>query len=135
MIPKIDVRSQVANKTYAGELSFEFEAVDLLDIPFVEFSSPVKAQLSYEIFEDNSVEVRGRFTYSLKGACSRCLSETQKTFTAEVEGVFEAGKGDGETYGYTSFVDLGEFLRDSLAFALPSRLLCGECESSYGEKE
>lgn len=135
MIPKIDVRSLVANKTYAGELSFEFEAVDLLDIPFVEFSSPVKAELGYEIFEDNSVEVRGRFTYSLKGACSRCLSETQKTFTAEVEGVFEAGKGDGESYGYINSVDLGEFLRDSLAFALPSRLLCGECESSYGENE
>lgn len=135
MIPKIDVRSLVANKIYTGELAFEFEAVDLLDLPFVEFSSPVKAELNYEIFEDNSVEVRGRFTYTLKGACSRCLSETQKTFSAEVEGVFEQGKGDGETYGYANSVDLGEFLRESLCFTLPSRLLCGECESSYGENE
>ena len=134
MIPKIDVRSLVANKTYAGELSFEYEAAEMPDIPFVEFAAPVKTELSYEIFEDNTVEVRGRFTFTLKGACSRCLSETQKTFTEEFEGVFEPGKGDGETYGYTNSLSLDEFLRESLVFALPPILLCGNCESSEGDE-
>ena len=135
MIPKIDVRSLTAAKTYTGTLSFEYEAADLLDIPFTEFSAPVQTELRYEIFEDNTVEVRGRFTFSLKGLCSRCMNETAQTYTEEFEGVFEPGKGDGETYGYVNAIDLSVFLRESLAFALPSILLCDECNRQSGENE
>lgn len=134
MIPKIDVRSLVANKIYTGSFSFDYEAAENPAIPFVEFAAPVKTELSYEIFEDNTVEVRGRFTFTLKGACSRCLSEAQQTFTEEFEGVFEPGKGDGETYGYLNSVVLDEFLRESLVFALPPILLCGNCESCEGDE-
>lgn len=135
MIPKIDVRSRSARKCYTGELGFEFEAEDLLDIPFVEFAAPVQTTARYEIFEDNKVEVLLNFTFTLKGACSRCLSPAEQTFTETAEGIFEPGKGDGETYGYTNFVDLTEFARDSLMFALPPKLLCGECLRSDGENE
>ena len=135
MIPKIDVRGLAAKKIYAGELSFEFEEEGLLDIPYVEFSSPVRAELHYEITEDNTVEVTGSVAFSLKGACSRCLSETEKRFSESVEGVFEPGKGDGESYGYNGVVVLDEFLRDCVAFALPPRLLCGACENPDGEQE
>lgn len=135
MFPKIDVRSQTAKNIDSGTLSFEYEAEDLLDIPYVEFSAPVKAEFVYEISEDDTVEVKGRITFTLKGACSRCLAEAEQTFTAEAEGVFEPGEGDGETYGYVNGrISLEEFLRDALAFALPPRLLCGACVPE-GEKE
>ena len=65
MIPRIDVRGLAAKKQVTGELLFEFEAVDLLDIPFMEFSSPVQAAADYEIFADNKVEVRLRLTFTL----------------------------------------------------------------------
>ena len=36
--------------------------------------------------------------------------------------------GDGEAYGYRNgVVSLGEWLRESFMFALPSRLLCKAC--------
>ena len=128
MIPEIDVRSLSAKKQYEGTLAFDFEPEDgSLEIPFVSFSSPVHAELRYEILEDGTVEVRGTVTFSLKGACSRCLENAEQTFTGEVDALFEEGEGDGETYGYHRVVKLSELMHDSLLFALPSRLLCKAC--------
>lgn len=130
MVPEIDVRSSVARKIYAGELVFEFEAEEgLLDIPFVVFSSPVKAELRYEICEDGAVEVEGKISFFLKGSCSRCLSETTRRIEEDATALFLPGKPQDVEYGYTNgVVRLGEFLRDTVMFAIPSRLLCETCE-------
>lgn len=137
MIPKIDVRGLAAKKIDTGELSFDYEAPDdLIDIPFVAFSSPVRVSLRYEIFEDNAVEVNGFVRFSLKGNCSRCMSETEQVFEENAEGVFKPGEGDGIDYGYRNgSVDLSEFVRDAVLIALPPRLLCGECNDPEGEQE
>lgn len=129
MIPRIDVRGAIARKQFSGELIFEYEADGaLLDIPFVSFSSPVGVALRYEILENNDAEITGQMRFSLKGECSRCLSDAEQTFTAELCALFVEGEGDGETYGYRNGVlFLEEFLRDSLLVALPPRLLCGNC--------
>ena len=134
MIPDIDVRSLLAKKEYEGTLAFDYEAEEgLLDIPFAAFSSPVHAELHYEILEDNAVVVQGSITFALKGECSRCLAPAEQSFTGEIDVLFEPGKGDGETYGYQYVVKLSELLRDTLLFALPSRLLCESCASSEEE--
>ncbi len=129
-IPEIDVRRCVARKCYEGELNFSFDAEDgLLDIPLVAFASPVTARLRYEIFEDDAVEVKGTISFTLRGECSRCLAQTEETFTHETEALFLPKAPLGEEYGYTGgIVDLAEFLRDTVAFALPARLLCKTCE-------
>lgn len=137
MIPKIDVRGAIARKKFSDELTFEYEADKaLLDIPFVSFSSPVKAVVRYEILENDDVEISGEIRFSLKGECSRCLTDAEREFRQEISGLFENGEGDGETYGYRNGVlDLEEFLRDSLLVALPSRLLCAACMAADGENE
>ena len=130
MIPRLDVRKLSAEKKYSGDLSFEFEAEEnLIDIPYVSISAPVKAELHYEILEDDSVEVKGKLFYPLKGLCSRCLKETMMNVEAEVEGYFipSGGKGEDEDYSYTNgFIDLREFLRDAVMFSTPAGLLCSE---------
>lgn len=129
MIPRIDVRSAVARKQFSGELVFEYEADGaLLDIPFVSFSSPIGVSLRYEILENDDVEITGQMRFSLKGSCSRCLSDAEQAFTAELNALFVQGESDGETYDYRNgVIFLEEFLRDSLLVALPPRLLCGGC--------
>ena len=125
---EIDVRSLSAKRIYEGELAFDYEPESgLLDIPFTEFASPVHAELRYKIAEDQTVEVTGMIAFTLKGACSRCLEPAERRITGEVNGIFETPEGDGETYGYRNVVKLDELLRDSLLFALPSRLLCDAC--------
>ncbi len=134
MIPRIDVRNAVARKNFTGELEFAFEAEqDLIDIPYVEFSSPVTAALRYEIFADDKAEVTGKLSFSLKGLCSRCLAEAEKEIVCGAEGTFAPVPKD-EEYGYSNgFIDLREFLRDSVMFALPPRLLCGTCAEEESE--
>ena len=130
MVPRLDIRKLCAEKKYSGDLDFTFEAEDeLLEIPFVSFSSQVAAKLRYEILEDDSVEVKGTVSFSLKGLCSRCLKETERTFTGEAEGYFipTGGKGEAEDYSYSNgFIDLREFLRDAVLFNMPAGLLCSE---------
>ena len=136
MIPVIDVRRLSAKKIYEGELDFSYEPEEgLLEIPFVKFSSPVRALLSYRILEDGAVEVKGKLLFTLAGECSRCLSPAEKQIAGEVFGLFETPEGDGETYGYRTVVDLTELLRDALLFALPARLLCKACEEEDGESD
>ena len=126
----IDVRKCNAEGKYTGTLDFEFEGdASLIDIPFVSFSTPVHAVLDYEIFEDNSVEVKGELSFTLEGACSRCLKPTKEHIVSEAEALFvpQGGKAEEEDYTYRNgIVDLGEFLRDTVLFALPSALFCPE---------
>ena len=126
----IDVRKCNAEGKYTGTLDFEFEGdASLIDIPFVSFSTPVHAVLDYEIFEDNSVEVKGELSFTLEGACSRCLKLTKEHVLTEAEALFvpKGGKAEEEDYTYRNgIVDLGEFLRDTVLFALPSALFCAE---------
>lgn len=126
----IDVRKCNAEGKYTGTLDFEFEGdASLIDIPFVSFSTPVHAVLDYEIFEDNSVEVKGELSFTLEGACSRCLKLTKEHIVSEAEALFvpKGGKTEEEDYTYRNgIVDLGEFLRDTVLFALPSALFCAE---------
>ncbi len=134
MVPRIDVRNAVARKNFTGGLDFSFDAEEgLIDIPYVEFASPVKASLHYEIFSDGKAEVTGTLSFLLKGLCSRCLAEAEKETVYEAEGVFSPSPKD-EEYGYSNgTVDLREFLRDSVLFALPSRLLCRHCAEDESE--
>lgn len=124
----IDVRKLNAQKKYAGDVTFEFEGDNsLIDIPYVTFSAPITARLHYEILEDDSVEITGSVTFSLKGACSRCLKEAEQTFLGEVDAYFVPRGGEDEDYRYTSgVIDLSDCLGDAIMLALPGRLVCGE---------
>ncbi len=128
MVPRIDVKNSIARKSFTGTLEFSFRAEQgLLDIPYTELASPVTAVLYYEILADDKVEVTGTLTFSLKGLCSRCLEEAEEKIAYEAEGIFSLSPKD-EEYGYCNgLIDLREFLRDSVLFALPSRLLCSSC--------
>lgn len=130
MIPRLDIRKLCAEKKYSGDLVFEFEPEeDLIDLPYVTKPALVKAELHYEILEDDSVEVEGKISYPLKGLCSRCLKETTMQVQSEVEAYFvpPTGKGEMEDYSYANgFIDLREFLRDAVTFSVPAGLLCSE---------
>ncbi len=130
MIPRIDVRKSFAAGVRTGELHFPFEPEQaLIDIPYVSFSSPAEADLSYEVFGDGEVEVHGSVAFSLKGLCSRCLAEAETRVRYEAEGVFVPHSPKDDEYVYSNgFIDLNEFLRDAVMFALPARLLCERCE-------
>ncbi len=127
----IDVlRAQALNKT-SGSLSLEFSADNaLIDIPFVSFSSEVSVSLDYEIGDDGKVRVTGSVRFTLKGLCSRCMSEAEREFTGDVNALFVPDGDGGEDYAYRNGkIVLDEAIRDAVMFALPNSFLCGDgCE-------
>ena len=128
MIPKIDVRKLNAQKKYAGDLAFEYEGEQsLIDSPYAAFSAPVGVNLHYEILEDDSVEITGCVTFTLKGCCSRCLNAAEQTFSGELDAYFVPRGGESEDYRYTGgVIDLRDCLNDAVMLSLPARLVCGK---------
>ena len=132
----IDIRKLNAQKKYSGEMEFEYSAPEsLIEIPFVRFATPVKISFSYELYEDDALEIRGTISYRLEGQCSRCLKETSAEIVGELDALFESRK-DYEDYGYSNgVVDLKKSVEDAIMASMPFLLSCSEeCEGlSYSE--
>lgn len=123
----IDIRKLNAQKKYTGHLEFEYSAPEaFIQIPYVKFAAPVKISFDYELFEDDSLEIRGTVSYTLKGQCSRCLRDTEALVEGELDAYFEARK-DYEDYGYTNgVVNLTQAVEDAIMASMPYVLSCGE---------
>lgn len=126
----IDIRKLNAQKKYSGSMEFEYSAPEsLIEIPFVKFVGPVKIVFEYDLYEDDSLEIRGTVAYKLEGQCSRCLKAASKEVEGELDAYFEPRK-DYEDYGYTNgVVDLKQAVEDAVMACMPFSILCGDdCE-------
>ena len=123
----IDIRKLNAQKKYSGSFEFEYSAPEyLIEIPYVKFSAPVKISFEYELYEDDSLEIRGKVVYSLQGQCSRCLKETTMQVEGDLDAYFEPRK-DYEDYGYTNgIVDLKKAVEDAVMASMPFVLVCSD---------
>ena len=126
-----DIRKLNAQKKYKGSMEFIYSAPEtFIEIPFVKFAAPVKIVFDYELYEDNSLEIRGTVSYVLEGQCSRCLKETKMQVEGELDAYFENRK-DYEDYGYTNgVVNITQAVEDAIMASMPYSLSCGEdCET------
>ncbi len=123
----IDIRKLNAQKKYEGRMEFAYSAPEtFIEIPFVKFAAPVKIVFDYELYEDNSLSIRGTVSYTLEGQCSRCLKETKMTVEGELDAYFENRK-DYEDYGYTNgIVNITQAVEDAIMASMPYVLSCGE---------
>ena len=126
----IDVRQLNAQKRYTGTLEFSVEGEsELIDIPFVEFASPVKIQADYELFEDDALELKGKISFWLKGQCSRCLKDAQTFVEGEIDALFEPFEGGEDYSNQNGKIDLTEAIREAVMASMPKVLSCGDaCE-------
>jgi len=111
-------------------MEFEYSAPEhLIEIPFVKFAAPVKISFEYDLYEDDSMDIRGKVVYRLEGQCSRCLKDASADVEGELEAYFEPRK-DYEDYGYTNgVIDLTKAVEDAIMASMPFTLSCGEdCE-------
>ena len=133
----IDIRKLNAQKKYSGEMEFSYSAPDtLIDIPFVKFASPVSVKFFYELYEDDSFEMKGTVSYGIEGQCSRCLKETSQQIEGELDAYFQPFKG-GEDYAYSNgIIHLQQAVDEAIVASLPFNLSCGEtCEGiSYTDE-
>ena len=126
----IDIRKLNAQKKYSGSMEFTYSAPEtLIEIPFTKFSAPVKVTFDYELYEDDSIELKGKVSYRLEGQCSRCLKEASIEVEGELDALFEPYQ-DYEDYGYTNgMADITRAVDDAIMASMPFLLSCGEdCE-------
>lgn len=127
----IDVRKLNAQKKYTGSMEFDYSAPqELIEIPFVNFASPVKVSFDYELFEDDSLEIRGTVSYRLEGQCSRCLKNAATDVEGEIDAYFQPFK-NGEDYSYSGgVIDLTQAINEAVMASMPFTLSCGDdCQS------
>lgn len=123
----IDVRKLKAQKQYSGTLEFsEKGKAEWIDIPFVAFASEISVKADYELYEDDSLELKGKIRYLLKGQCSRCLGDATKAVEGEIDAYFQPTK-DAEDYSYSGFtISLDQAIADAVMASMPRVLLCKE---------
>ena len=129
----IDIRKLNAQKKYSGSMEFEYSAPEaLIEIPFVKFVGPVKIAFEYDLYEDDSFEVRGTVSYRIEGQCSRCLKDAAQDVVGEMNAYFENRK-DFEDYGYTNgIVHLENAVEDAIMASMPYVIHCDEeCEGIF----
>ena len=122
-----DIRKLNAQKKYSGSMEFTYSAPEtLIEIPFTKFSAPVKVTFDYELYEDDSIELKGKVSYRLEGQCSRCLKEASIEVEGELDALFEPYQ-DYEDYGYTNgMADITRAVDDAIMASMPFLLSCGE---------
>ena len=123
----IDIRKLNAKKEYFGRMEFSYEPPkELLEIPFANFDGPVKIVFDYELYEDNSIEIKGTVSYRISGQCSRCLQNASMQVEGELDAFFEPKK-DAEDYSYSNgIVQLSKAIDDAIMASMPFSLSCGE---------
>lgn len=123
----IDIRKLNAQKLYSGSMEFSYTAPqDLIPIPFVSFLGPVKIRFTYELYEDDALEIQGTVEYVLEGQCSKCLQDAKQTIVGELTALFEPSQ-DAEDYSYSNgIVQLKQAVDESIMASMPFTLSCGE---------
>ncbi len=126
----LEIRKLNAQKKYTGDFEFSYTAPQgLITLPTTQIEGDVKVYGSYEIFEDDSVDIHLKITYLLVGACSYCLNEAKKVVDYSDDLIFVTSD-DGDNYVYNGLkIDLTAAVNDAILFAQPQILLCKEgCE-------
>lgn len=123
----IDIRKLNAKKEYFGSMEFSYNPPkELLEIPFADFDGEVKVVFEYELYEDNSIEIKGTVKYRIVGQCSRCLQNASMQVEGELDAYFQPTK-DAEDYSYfNGIVDLSKAVDDAIMSSMPFSLSCGE---------
>jgi uncharacterized metal-binding protein YceD (DUF177 family) len=124
----IEVKKLIAHKQYEGKFSFSYTPPkDKLLLPLCSFEGDVKVEGEYVIYEDDAVGVKFKITYMLKGQCSYCLEDAQKTVEFDSDVLYVLDKDDADNYYYDgNKLDLTTAVDDALLISQPDVLLCKE---------
>ncbi len=124
---ELEIKKLNALRKYTGEFSFEYApAEDLNLVPLCKIRGTVKVSGEYEIFEDDSVEIRLTVDYYLKGQCSYCLNDAEKQIKFTTEVLYLTEKDNDNYYYDGNKLDLKPAVNDAILISQPNVLLCKE---------
>lgn len=123
----LEIKKLMAKGEYTGGFSFVYQPPqDLNLLPLCKIDGEVKVEGSYEIFEDDEVELTLKISYKLVGQCSYCLADAEEQIEYETGPLLFVTDGRGEDdYVYDgNRLDLSQAVTDAILFSQPKVLLC-----------
>ena len=100
---------------------FEYSADIKIELPETELVAPVTLDGELFITGAAQAEVEGEITFTLKGACTRCLKPAEKTFVVEFSESFGTEDGYPVVNGK---IDLTKMVDDIIITNTPVTFLC-----------
>lgn len=123
---ELEVKKLLSQKKYTGNFAFGYvPPADISLIPLCKIGD-VSVSGEYEIFDDDSVEIKLTVQYLIEGQCSYCLKDAKKEIISSTEILFLT-QDDGENYYYDgNKINLNPAVDDAILMSQPHVLLCKE---------
>ena len=102
---------------------FEYDKALETPLPNVEISLPIKVTGEVFLAEDGGADIEGEIAFTLKGECTRCLEQTERTI---VVGFNEACGSDCDIPIINDRIDLSKAVEEIVIVNIPITFLCKE---------
>ena len=123
---KLDLRRLKRSGKDQEDFFFEYVADEqLIDIPECVFDGAVKINGTITLTGEHTCFVEGEVAFTLKGECTRCLSDAVNDYVAEFKEALEENNPDGYSVK-NDMVDLTAIVDDVIAMNIPVGFLCKE---------
>ena len=120
----IDLKKiRISGKQESG-FYFEYDLSESLsDIPSSEILNPIKISGTTYLTGMHSAYIEGEIAFTLKGECTRCLTEVENLFVVDFNEQVEENNPDGYSV-VCDKVDLKKIVEDRIVLSLPMNFLC-----------
>lgn len=122
---ELDISKFLAHGQFSGSFKFGYlPPQDICLIPLCNIAGEADVEGTFEIYDDDSIEVNLKVGYGLEGKCSYCLSEAKKRIEFEAEFLFVTEHNDDDYYYDGKKIDLKAAVDEAILLNQPSVLLC-----------
>ncbi len=98
---------------------------ELIELPDAQIAEPITINGTVYLTGEHSAIVEGEVNYVIKGECTRCLENTQKTYLLEFNESVEENNLDGYSVKNDT-IDLTKIVDDLIMINSPITFLCDE---------
>ncbi len=123
---KIDLKnlrnSGKSESSFCFEYSPEF---DLIEIPSATLALPVMVTGTVTLTDKHSCYIDGEVCFSIKGECTRCLTQTTNSYLVKFQVSAEQNNNEGYSV-VNDTVDLSKIVDDEIILGTPVEFLCDE---------
>ncbi len=122
----LDLRKLKRSGKDQEDFFFEYAPqTELVDIPSCKIDGAVKVTGTVTLTGEHSCYVDGEVVFTIKGECTRCLSDAVNSYVAEFKESIEENNPDGYSLKNDT-VDLSVIVDDIIAMNVPVSFLCRE---------
>ena len=122
----LDLRKLKRSGKEREDFFFEYTPQkELIELPEAQIALPIKVNGTVCLTGEHSAIVEGEVDYVIKGECTRCLENTEKTFLLDFNESVEENNLDGYSVKNDT-IDLTKIVDDLIMINSPITFLCSE---------